>query len=103
MTRLISKHAGEREKDFATSSGIFPSTRSKISYPARVILSCPEKGETAAKLVLLPESLQELLDIGAKKFQFSPTKVLTKEGAEIEDIQLVRDGDHLLVVGDAGI
>ncbi|CAB4297269.1 unnamed protein product [Prunus armeniaca] len=100
---IMSANTGEREKDFATSSGIFPSTLSKISYPARVILSCPEKGETAAKLVLLPESLQELLDIGAKKFHFSPTKVLTKEGAEIEDIQLVRDGDYLLVVGNAGI
>ncbi|KAE9609219.1 putative potassium channel, voltage-dependent, EAG/ELK/ERG, ankyrin repeat-containing [Lupinus albus] len=66
----------------------------------RVILSCPEKGAHAGKLVLLPKSLQELLDIGAKKFNFSPTKVLTKEGAEIEDINLIRDGDHLIVAQD---
>lgn len=66
-------------------------------------LSCPEKGEVAGKLVLLPQSLQELLDIGAKKFGFSPTKVLTKEGAEIEDIEVVRDGDHLVLATNAGI
>ena len=69
-------------------------------YPPRVILSCPEKGEVGAKLVFLPESLSELVDIGAKKFGFRPIKVLTKEGAEVEDIELVRDGDNLVLVGD---
>ncbi|GFY99797.1 K+ transporter 1 [Actinidia rufa] len=39
-------------------------------YPARVTLSCPEKGDDKGKLVLLPKTLQELLDIGAKKFGF---------------------------------
>lgn len=73
------------------------------SYPARVTLSCPEKGEVTGKLVLLPDSLQELLDIGAKKFGFLPNKVLTKEGAQIEDIELIRDGDHLVLVNDDGI
>lgn len=76
----------------------FPS----FSHPARVTLSCPEKGEVAGKLVLLPNSLQELLDIGAKKFGLSPTKILTKEGAEIEDIELIRDGDHLVLFSNAG-
>lgn len=69
-------------------------------YPPRVTLSCPEKGEAGGKLVFLPESLAELIDIGAKKFGFRPTKLLTKEGAEVEDIELVRDGDHLVLVGD---
>ena len=61
-----------------------------------------ERGEAGAKLVPLPESLSELLDIGAKKFGFSASKVLTKEGAEIDDIELVRDGDHLVLVGNGG-
>ncbi|KAJ6745481.1 POTASSIUM CHANNEL AKT1 [Salix koriyanagi] len=72
----------------------FPSS----NYPARVTLSCPHKGEVAGKLVVLPKSFQELLDIGARKFGCIPTKILTKEGAEIEDIELVRDGDHLVLV-----
>jgi len=67
---------------------------------ARVTLICPEKGEHAAKLAFLPNSLEELLDIGAKKFDFSPTKILTKEGAEIDDIDLIRDGDHLIIASD---
>lgn len=64
-------------------------------------LSCPKKGKTAAKLVLLPDSLQQLLDLGAKKFQFTATKVLTEDGAEVEDVELVRDGDHLVLAGDS--
>ncbi|KAM7459453.1 hypothetical protein LguiA_036447 [Lonicera macranthoides] len=63
----------------------------------RVTISCPEKGEVTGKLVILPESLQELLEIGAGKFGFSPTKVLTKDGALIEDITVIRDGDHLVL------
>ncbi|GAU41994.1 hypothetical protein TSUD_307000 [Trifolium subterraneum] len=66
---------------------------------ARVTLSCPEIGEHG-KLIFLPKSLEELLDIGAKMFDFSPTKILTKEGAEIDDIDLIRDGDHLIIAND---
>ena len=66
-------------------------------------LSCPEKGDVTGKLVLLPDSLKELLDVGAKKFGFFPTKVLTIEGAQIENIELIRDGDYLVLVSDAGI
>ncbi|XP_050230893.1 potassium channel AKT1-like [Mercurialis annua] len=72
----------------------FPS----LKYPGRVTISCPEKGAFEGKLVLLPKSLDELLAIGAKKFGFSATKILTKEGAEIEDIELIRDDDHLVLV-----
>lgn len=66
----------------------------------RVTISCPEKGDAAGKLVLLPLSLKELLDIGAKKFDFVPAKVLTKDGAEVDDAKVIRDGDHLLLVSD---
>ncbi|KAI8022015.1 Potassium channel AKT1 [Camellia lanceoleosa] len=69
-------------------------------YPARVTVSWPEKGDDKGKLVLLPQSLQEPLEIGAKRFGFSPTKVLTKDGAEIDDIQMIRDGDHLKFASD---
>ncbi|KAK9273970.1 hypothetical protein L1049_018784 [Liquidambar formosana] len=95
--------ANTGEKDPISSASYFASSQSSGNYPARVTLSCPEKGEVAGKLVLLPESLQELLDIGAKKFGFSPAKVLTKDGAEIEDIGVIRDGDHLLLVSNGGI
>ncbi|RWW66664.1 hypothetical protein BHE74_00025943 [Ensete ventricosum] len=67
----------------------------------RVTISCPEKGNTTGKLVLMPDSLRELLDIGSKKFDFLPTKVLTKDGAEIDDVKLIRDGDYLVLSSDA--
>lgn len=70
------------------------------SYRARVVISCPDIGETAGKLVQLPQSVQELLQIGSKKFGYEFTKVTTVEGAEVEDIDLVRDGDHLILVAD---
>lgn len=67
---------------------------------ARVTIHCPEKYQTSAMLVFLPESLEELLEVGSQKFGFSPTKVLTKDGALIDDIKLIRDGDHLMLSGD---
>lgn len=69
---------------------------------ARVTVSFPETGETARKLVLLPESLQELLEIGLKKFGFLPNKVLNKDRAEIDTMEIIRDGDHLIFVGNRG-
>ncbi|GKD07809.1 potassium channel AKT1-like protein, partial [Tanacetum coccineum] len=64
---------------------------------ARVTISCPEVNDKAGKLIRLPDSLQSLLHIGEQKYSISPTKVLNKEGALIEDIQLIRDGDHLIL------
>ncbi|KAJ4708333.1 Potassium channel like [Melia azedarach] len=67
---------------------------------ARVTITCPEKGEVGGKLVVLPPSFQELLKIGAKKFGISRAKVLSKDRAEIDNIDVIRDGDHLLFVSD---
>ncbi|KAL0345108.1 UNVERIFIED_CONTAM: Potassium channel AKT1 [Sesamum radiatum] len=70
------------------------------TYAARVTVSCPEKGDHAGKLVLLPRTFQELLEIGANKYGIFPAKVLSKEGADIDDIELIRDGDRLVFVGE---
>ncbi|KAK8515503.1 hypothetical protein V6N13_139519 [Hibiscus sabdariffa] len=67
---------------------------------SRVVISCPEKGQTTGKLVLLPGNIEELLEIGAKKFGILGAKVVSKEGAEIDDIEVIRDGDHLVFVSD---
>ncbi|KAJ7966142.1 Potassium channel like [Quillaja saponaria] len=84
------------------SAGNFATSQNINNYRERVTISCPEKGEFAGKLILRPKSLKELLDIGAKKFEFSPTLILTKDGAEVEDIELIRDGDHLVLASNAG-
>ncbi|KAL9247847.1 hypothetical protein vseg_021232 [Gypsophila vaccaria] len=68
-----------------------------VNQPARVILRCPGKGE-AAKLVRLPDTIQELLEVGCKKFGCHCTKLVTTDGAEIDEIELVRDGDQLCLI-----
>ncbi|GMP94648.1 hypothetical protein CsSME_00044030 [Camellia sinensis var. sinensis] len=89
------------EKGRFPSSHSFESPRHLGNNRARVTISCSGKGESAAeRLILLPESLQELLDIGSQKFGVSLTEVLTKDGALIEDIALIRDGDHLILASD---
>ncbi|NP_001268010.1 inward rectifying shaker-like K+ channel [Vitis vinifera] len=99
---IMSSVNTRERKGFIRSAASFATSPRQRDFPARVTLSCPQKGEVAGKLVPLPQSLQELLDIGAKKFKFSPTKVVTKERAEVEDIELIRDGDHLILVGEDG-
>ncbi|KAJ6674042.1 CHANNEL AKT6 putative-RELATED [Salix viminalis] len=93
--------ASSAENDKVSSPASFTGLPS-CNYSARVTLSCPEKGEVAGKIVALPNSLQELLDIGSKKFGCTASKILTKEGAAIEEIEVLRDGDHLVLVSDAG-
>ncbi|KAI5393842.1 hypothetical protein KIW84_060808 [Lathyrus oleraceus] len=73
-------------------------TPSVTELPTRVMISCQGKSEYPKRLVFLPKSLQELLHIGAEKFNYSPTKILTEDGAEVEDICLIREGDHLTLV-----
>ncbi|XP_010432708.1 PREDICTED: probable potassium channel AKT5 [Camelina sativa] len=67
-----------------------------VVYPARVTIS----GEVSSsgKVVKLPDSLEELFEIGEKKLGFVATKILSKEGAEIDDISIIRDGDYLLLL-----
>lgn len=91
-------YADKKERKESESRG--NNIRSMNGVVARVTLYCPEKGEHARKLVFLPKSLEELLHIGAKKFDISPTKILNREGAEIDDIDLIRDGDHLVIARD---
>lgn len=87
-------------KGLVESSVNFKSQPGLCHQIARVTIHCPEKNEVSPKLIRLPESLQELLDVVSQKFGFSPTEVLTKDGALIEDIELIRDGDHLILVSD---
>lgn len=95
---MSAAHTGEKDLFFAVKGARSPKSKNYGSNPARVTISCPEKGEVKGKLVLLPVSYEELLELGAKKFSFSPAKVVIKEGAEIDDIDVVRDGDHLIFV-----
>ena len=66
---------------------------------ARVFISCSnEEGGVAKKVVALPKSFQELKQVAAQKFGFVPSRVETECGAEIDSIEVIRDGDHLVLI-----
>lgn len=52
------------------------------------------------KLITLPNSIAELLEIANAKFQNQPTKVVNKDAAEVDDIAVVRDNEHLYVISE---
>ncbi|KAH7848608.1 hypothetical protein Vadar_005096 [Vaccinium darrowii] len=100
---MSAAHGGNNELISSMNPNSNKGVELRRDYPARVTVSWPEKGDVKGKLVLLPQSFEELLDVGAKKFGTLPGKVLTKDGAEIDDIALIRDGDHLVFCGDGGV
>ncbi|CAA7042776.1 unnamed protein product [Microthlaspi erraticum] len=57
-------------------------------------LKSPEKD--LCKLIILPTSIEEFLRLAGEKFgNRSFTMVTNEENAEIDDIDVIRDGDHL--------
>lgn len=82
------------------SSIDFKRQQSYGNQNARVTIHCPEKQDIPATLIRLPKSFQELLDIGSRKFELSVSKVLIKDGGLIDDIEVIRDGDHLILASD---
>ncbi|KAI3921852.1 hypothetical protein MKX01_005541 [Papaver californicum] len=51
------------------------------------------------KLINLPATLEELFSIAGQKFPgCHPVKVVNGENAEIDDISVIRDGDHLFLL-----
>ncbi|GMI82235.1 potassium channel in Arabidopsis thaliana 1 [Hibiscus trionum] len=74
---------------------------SPIPTMKRVTIHMQLQGSSASsrklgKLILLPDSIQELLRIAGEKFGgIAFTKVVNAEKAEIDDIHVIRDGDNL--------
>ncbi|KAG5001036.1 hypothetical protein AAZX31_08G228300 [Glycine max] len=70
-------------------------------FKKRVIIHFLSKERTTSqeqhgKLIILPDSIEELLHTAGEKFgDTKPTKVISTENAEIDDISVIRDGDHL--------
>lgn len=83
-------------------NGLATVEESRTGNPVRVTISCAEKDEVAGKLVLLPGSFKELLELGSNKFGIVAARVMSKENnAEIDDIDVIRDGDHLIFSTDS--
>ncbi|CAM0870177.1 unnamed protein product [Alopecurus aequalis] len=70
------------------------------SNPTRVVIheqSNMGRNHAVGKLVYLPGSLEELMKVGEDKFGKAATRVLTADGAEVDDVRALRDGDHLFL------
>ncbi|KAL9268744.1 Potassium channel KAT1-like protein [Drosera capensis] len=53
--------------------------------------------EELCKLIVLPDTIEELLHIAGEKFGgCSFRKIINRENAEIDDINVIRDEDHLI-------
>ncbi|OMO80682.1 hypothetical protein COLO4_23987 [Corchorus olitorius] len=80
------------------SAAGYQAFRDMNNYSPRVTISCPQSNQVSSKPIPLPKSIEELLDIGAQRFGLPLTRVLTEGGAEIDDIEVIRDGDRLILV-----
>uniref|UniRef100_A0A7N0VGL3 Potassium channel n=1 Tax=Kalanchoe fedtschenkoi TaxID=63787 RepID=A0A7N0VGL3_KALFE len=67
----------------------------RVSIHRQLQSNCTQQ-KVAGKLILLPDSMEELLKVAGKKFGgLVFTKVVTEENVEIDDIGVIRDGDSL--------
>ncbi|KAL2897800.1 Potassium channel AKT1 [Bienertia sinuspersici] len=83
----------------STGGTSFTNSTMTSTQSCRVILKCPAKSEVS-KLVKLPSTFQELLEIGGKTFGCYCTKLIYAQGAEVDEIECIRDGDQLSLICD---
>ncbi|KAJ0985595.1 hypothetical protein J5N97_003951 [Dioscorea zingiberensis] len=94
--------AGEHEPTNLNSNGDAQTeglarTPSPASYSSslhkRVIIH--GQGQSSGKLVHLPASFGDLLNLAETMFGKPATKIFTADGAEVEELETLRDDDHL--------
>ncbi|KAF8391095.1 hypothetical protein HHK36_023395 [Tetracentron sinense] len=102
---FLNSHFRKTPTKSSSSSSSCPSDREVMKLTSRRItihmLFRKERKsqEHFKKLIILPDSLEELLRIAGEKFGgYHPTKVINAENAEIDDLSVIRDGDHLFLL-----
>lgn len=100
--RTINFPLGKVYTNSYSSNSNHPTDRGEARFfNKRVTIHFVGKGritsqEQHGKLIILPDSFEELLQIAGEKFGvYKPTKVVNTENAEIDDLSVIRDGDHL--------
>ncbi|XP_038898228.1 potassium channel KAT3 isoform X2 [Benincasa hispida] len=56
------------------------------------------KEGSKGRLVLLPESVEELFGLAEKRFGKRGSSILMADGSKVEDLNVLREGDHLFFV-----
>lgn len=94
VTSYSSKHQCANSSIYAKSSSSQDAIKSEKKRITIHMKS--EKENKLPKLLILPDSLQELLEIAGQKFgDCNLTTVVNAEDTEIDDVNVIRDGDHL--------
>ncbi|KAA8519501.1 hypothetical protein F0562_013757 [Nyssa sinensis] len=100
-----SSHFTKVSTTFSASSSYSPTDREVLKWnKTRVTIHMKfQKNNTSqrqlGKLIILPDSLEELFKIAGEKFGgYNLTKVVNAENAEIDDLSMIRDGDHLFLL-----
>ncbi|XP_020277279.1 potassium channel KAT3-like isoform X1 [Asparagus officinalis] len=55
------------------------------------------EGSVSGKLISLPDSLEDLLEVAEREFNKASRRIFTKDGAQVEEIRTIRDNDHLFI------
>ncbi|XP_010249790.1 PREDICTED: potassium channel KAT3 [Nelumbo nucifera] len=81
-----------------------PSHPCSIRLPMRLVIyghhpneANNMEGSKMGKFIHLPDSMENLLRLAEKKFGKRGSKVLMADGSEVEDLNALRDDDHLFI------
>ncbi|KAK8664576.1 hypothetical protein V6N13_084360 [Hibiscus sabdariffa] len=99
-----SKHRSGAQNFFNSRNyrEIITSTKKRVTIHMKFQSSSKSCGQLG-KLILLPDSMQELLRVAGEKFGcYTFKKVVNAENAEIDDIDVIRDGDNLFLLQHEG-
>ncbi|KAL2475023.1 Potassium channel KAT1 [Abeliophyllum distichum] len=95
----------QKQTYISSSSFMYPNSAEAIrSAKKRVTIHMKFQNDKISqkqfgKLIILPDSLEMLFEIAGQKFgEYNVTKVVNAENAEIDDISVIRDGDHLFLL-----
>jgi potassium channel len=88
------RSAGSSRSDMFDVEG---STLPRRELKQRVVIHQQSANNAAGKLVRLPDTMQEHMTVATVKFGTAVRTVLTLRGAEVDDIRVLRDGDHLIL------
>ncbi|KAF8408914.1 hypothetical protein HHK36_004984 [Tetracentron sinense] len=95
---MISTKFSSSSYSFSSDSKLMKLTNKRVTIHKHFRKESTSQ-EQLGKLINLPDSLEELLRIAGQKFAgYHPTKVLNAEKAEIDDLSVIRDGDHLFLL-----
>ncbi|GLJ53266.1 hypothetical protein SUGI_1135190 [Cryptomeria japonica] len=70
----------------------------KEAYRVIIYRHHPSKnGRETGNMVNLPRTIDHLLKLAGRIYGFHPVKVFNEDGAQIEDLNVIRDNDRLFL------